>query len=117
MVVSLDMIYLFCFAFIFNRLALMLEVAELSHPIMSVHTHLQHLCSWELFLEAPCLACPQLLPSICVSPLMRFLMMFRCHLGGRWPRPPLDRDIFSSKYGNSENHLISLHFCHCHLRA
>lgn len=92
---------LLCFHHHHHRLALMPGVAELSHPIMSVRTHRQHPCSWELFLGAPCLACHQLLPNICASPLMRFPMMFHCHLVGKWPRPPLDRDIFSSKYTNN----------------
>lgn len=84
-----------------HRPALMPGVAELSHPIMSVRTHRQHPCSWELFLVAPCLACLQILPNICASPLMRFLRMFHCHPVGKWPRPPLGRDIFSSKDTNN----------------
>lgn len=83
-----------------HRPALMQGVAERLHPIMSVHTHLRPPCSWELFLVAPCLAWPQRMPphNICVSPLMRFLMTYPCHPGGRWPRLLPDRDTSSSKY-------------------
>lgn len=77
----------------------MLGAAEHSPLTTSVHTHPQPPCSWELCLVAPCLAWAQQVPphNICVSPLMRFLMMCPCPLDGRWPRQPLARDTSSSK--------------------
>ena len=88
----------------YHRPALTLGAVERSHPTMSVHTHPRPPCSWEPSLVAPCLAWPQQVPplNISVNLLMRFLMMCLCPRGGRWPRLPLARDTFSSKYAGNK---------------